>query len=314
MATGDENPEIKQVVAEAATEALVENGVVSSEDAKEAAKALGKAGTGQERLLASAEARQKIVPLKSELPSVPPASAGTNPPNAPAQTPSSTDQNGQSPEKGGKEWSITGLVDSIMGGMVSFGDSISGFLKNAVSSISKWLGIKGDAAGDAAKKAAEKVKDAIEGLFPDAPIFDFGKMFEGAVVKPIVGDRKCIRPVHPVTHKKNVPHNGVDIELPKGVKVLASAAIPEGCKVIFSGENNGYGECVKFQLPDGNIGVMAHFSKRDVKVGDILKPGTVIGAIGSTGMSTGPHMHFEVRTPGGEVVDPEKYLPPELRA
>lgn len=72
----------------------------------------------------------------------------------------------------------------------------------------------------------------------------------------------------------------------------------------------GYGNLIKISHEDGTITVYAHLAKRSVAVGDLVVAGQVIGEAGSTGFSSGPHLHFEVRTEGGRaLVDPMTRLP-----
>ena len=77
--------------------------------------------------------------------------------------------------------------------------------------------------------------------------------------------------------------------------------------VIVSTYSRSYGNYVVVSHGTGNTTLYAHLSKRSVKVGDTVAQGTVLGVTGSTGNSTGPHLHFEI-TEGGNRVDPLKYL------
>ncbi len=86
-------------------------------------------------------------------------------------------------------------------------------------------------------------------------------------------------------------HAGIDIAAPIGTPVKAAAA----GKVIFSGKQRGYGNIVIIEHKNGFISKYAHNSKNLVHVGDMVKQGDEISLIGSTGRSTGPHVHFEVR-------------------
>lgn len=98
-------------------------------------------------------------------------------------------------------------------------------------------------------------------------------------------------------------HKGIDIAAPTGTPI--SAAL-DG-EVIYAGWSNGYGKLIKISH-GGNIETAyAHCSSIDVKVNDKVKQGDVIGKVGSTGNSTGPHLHFEVKV-NGEVQNPAPYI------
>jgi len=110
-------------------------------------------------------------------------------------------------------------------------------------------------------------------------------VYAGYYLRPIVGGRKS-QGLH--------GNNGVDLAAPKGTPILASA---EG-KVIVSrasGYNGGYGLYVVISHANGTQTLYAHMSKNNVVNGQHVDQGQVIGAVGSTGRSTGPHIHFEVR-------------------
>ena len=85
-------------------------------------------------------------------------------------------------------------------------------------------------------------------------------------------------------------HNGVDIAVPAGTKVKAIAA----GKVIESGPHGGYGNLVKVEHSDGSVSMYGHNSRLEVNVGDQVQAGQTIALSGSTGRSTGPHLHFEL--------------------
>ena len=98
-------------------------------------------------------------------------------------------------------------------------------------------------------------------------------------------------------------HTGLDIAAPKGtpIKVIADG------KVTFAAQSGSYGYLVKVDRGNGVETWYAHTSKMYVTVGEEVKAGDVIAAVGSTGNSTGPHLHLEVRI-NGEHVNPQKYL------
>ena len=97
-------------------------------------------------------------------------------------------------------------------------------------------------------------------------------------------------------------HTGIDFLCPSGTPVLAS----EKGTVIYAGwRNGGYGYCVFIQHPDGMITIYEHLQKDiPVSVGESVRKSQVIGYSGSTGNSTGPHLHFEMRDSSGKAVDP----------
>ena len=98
-------------------------------------------------------------------------------------------------------------------------------------------------------------------------------------------------------------HTGLDFRAQMGDPVRATA----NGKVASSGWAGGYGRMVEIDHGNGLSTRYGHLSEISVKVGDIIKIGQVIGAVGSTGRSTGPHLHYETRI-DGDAVDPQKFL------
>ncbi|UIJ73668.1 M23 family metallopeptidase [Aurantimonas sp. HBX-1] len=98
-------------------------------------------------------------------------------------------------------------------------------------------------------------------------------------------------------------HAGVDYALPQGTRVTASAP----GKVIRAGRAGGYGNMVEIDHGRGITTRYGHMSRIDVRVGQTVAKGAPIGAVGSTGRSTGPHLHYEIRR-GGKAVDPERFF------
>jgi murein DD-endopeptidase MepM/ murein hydrolase activator NlpD len=98
-------------------------------------------------------------------------------------------------------------------------------------------------------------------------------------------------------------HKGIDIGGWAGIKVHASAP---GI-VTFAGRNGGYGYMVEIDHGCGIKTVYAHLKRVKVKKGDTVEHRMVVGTLGSTGRSTGPHVHFEIIVDGKEV-DPEKFI------
>jgi len=98
-------------------------------------------------------------------------------------------------------------------------------------------------------------------------------------------------------------HTGLDFRAATGDPVRATA----NGKVVSSGWAGGYGRMVEIDHGNGLSTRYGHLSEIGVKVGDQIRIGQVIGAVGSTGRSTGPHLHYETRI-DGDAVDPQKFL------
>lgn len=98
-------------------------------------------------------------------------------------------------------------------------------------------------------------------------------------------------------------HQGIDIAAPEEDNIKASA----NGKVILSAYNGNYGNCIIINHNNGITTLYAHASSLIAKEGQTVKKGDVIAKVGSTGRSTGPHLHFEVRI-NGTPEDPIKYL------
>jgi murein DD-endopeptidase MepM/ murein hydrolase activator NlpD len=98
-------------------------------------------------------------------------------------------------------------------------------------------------------------------------------------------------------------HSGIDLRGEIGEPVHATA---DG-RISIAGRDGGYGNMVEIDHGNGFATRYGHLSEIDVKVGQRVRIGEVIGKIGSTGRSTGPHLHYETRV-HGEAVDPQKFL------
>lgn len=108
--------------------------------------------------------------------------------------------------------------------------------------------------------------------------------------------------VHPILGEVRM-HTGIDYGAPYGTPIRAAAA----GKVFQAGWMGGYGQAVIIIHGKGVSTLYGHMSKINVAAGQMVKKGDVIGLVGSTGLSTGPHLHFEVRI-NGEPQNPAAYL------
>lgn len=108
---------------------------------------------------------------------------------------------------------------------------------------------------------------------------------------------------NPFTHRGSEFHKGVDLGAQYGINVHATG---DG-EVIFAGWNGGYGNLVIISHGYGYQTLYAHNSKLLVKTGDKIKRGQAISKVGSTGRSTAPHVHYEIKV-NGKNVNPTKYF------
>jgi len=108
--------------------------------------------------------------------------------------------------------------------------------------------------------------------------------------------------MHPI-RKKTLFHSGIDIPAPSGTNIIAA----KGGTVIIARSESGYGNTIVIDHGGGVTTLYGQCSKLLVKSGQKVQAGATIGKVGSTGVSTGPHLHFEVRS-GGSPVNPSKYL------
>jgi murein DD-endopeptidase MepM/ murein hydrolase activator NlpD len=113
---------------------------------------------------------------------------------------------------------------------------------------------------------------------------------------------------HPILHE-NRPHEGVDISAPYGTEVVA----PSAGRVIRVGWENGYGLIIAVDHGYGIETRYAHLSRTGVTVGQAIKRGDRLGWVGSTGLSIGPHLHYEILI-NGRPTDPLKYVMPNAIA
>ena len=110
---------------------------------------------------------------------------------------------------------------------------------------------------------------------------------------------------HPILHV-DLPHEGMDIAAPTGTRVLAPAA----GRVVKVGWDGGYGLLVVIDHGYGIETRYGHMSKAIVLPGQEVRGGDLLGFVGSTGLSTGPHLHYEVRV-YGRAVEPLQYVVPD---
>jgi len=123
---------------------------------------------------------------------------------------------------------------------------------------------------------------------------------------PVIGETDMTSPFgmrkHPIFRRMAI-HTGIDLRGDTGEPVRATAT----GKVTIAGRQGGYGNMVEISHGNGLATRFGHLSSIGVKVGQDVRIGEIIGNIGSTGFSTGPHLHYETRV-NGQPVDPQKFL------
>lgn len=151
------------------------------------------------------------------------------------------------------------------------------------------------AIAEARRRAAQLAGQALPPAAVEGPVA-FSWPASGPITDPF-GMR-----MHPVTHQWRM-HNGLDIGAPMGATITASAP----GKVIYAGWEGGYGNTIIIDHGSNASTLYGHCSQLFVSEGQDVQRGQAIGAVGSTGVSTGPHLHFEIRI-DGVAVDPSTRL------
>ncbi len=181
-----------------------------------------------------------------------------------------------------------------------------GKLEASKNDVSK---LKAEVATDikALEKQVDKLNEEANALIAEIlRLQGTGEYVGGVLMWPTPGHHRITSEfgyrVHPILKVKKL-HTGLDIGVPSGSKVVAANA----GKVIKAAWNNSYGYMVMIDHGGGIVTLYAHNSQLKVSTGDIVSKGQLVALSGSTGVSTGPHLHFEVRI-NGEYKNPRLYL------
>ncbi|MCM2352255.1 MAG: M23 family metallopeptidase [Pseudobdellovibrio sp.] len=143
-------------------------------------------------------------------------------------------------------------------------------------------------------KGTNSFKKSRPSRMKEKPFFDW----------PVVEARMSRGFLPKVTRKRKRPHKGIDLAAQRGTAVMASH---DGMVIYTGKEFKGYGKMLMIEK-DGWATLYGHLDKIIVYEGQKVKQGDVVGALGNTGRSSGPHLHFEIRKADGPI-DPLPYLP-----
>ena len=119
----------------------------------------------------------------------------------------------------------------------------------------------------------------------------------------VPGTRTYGMHMHPIWHEMRF-HAGQDVGAPSGVSILAADS---GVATVIPDRSDGYGNYIIINHGGGRSTLYAHMSAFAISNGQSVSQGQVIGYVGSTGVSSGPHLHFETRV-NGAAVDPMQYF------
>ena len=153
------------------------------------------------------------------------------------------------------------------------------------------------AAAEAAAQATTSRNSSYSRSYEEAEVV-VPSNFSGGFITPVAGTLTS-----PYGYRSSGFHTGIDLATDSGTPIAAAAA----GTVSFAGWSGGYGNLVIIDHGDGYQTYYAHCSAIYVQVGQSVSAGTTISAVGSTGNSTGPHLHFEVRI-NGSTVNPQNYI------
>ena len=157
--------------------------------------------------------------------------------------------------------------------------------------------IDGAGAFDTKVKELDEALDQLDALKKEARAYPIANPAPGRPISSGFGVRKDPLLGTPALH------SGIDFRAALGSNALVTAP----GVVVKAGWNGGYGRMVEVDHGNGFSTRYGHLSRIDVKVGDHLARGGVVGEVGSSGRSTGPHLHYEVRR-NGDAIDPLAFL------
>jgi murein DD-endopeptidase MepM/ murein hydrolase activator NlpD len=170
-------------------------------------------------------------------------------------------------------------------------------LSSKLDEIEEMIGLK-------AKKEKEVSKEILESISQRNKMLMFISIPNGAPLKETRVTSSYGYRIHPVTHKKKF-HRGIDLKAGWNTPVYATA---DGVVTYVQPKNIGdFGRVIKVQHNFGFETTYAHLNKTKVQAGDIIKKNQEIGLSGSSGRSTAPHLHYELKY-GGRILNPKSFI------
>ncbi len=186
--------------------------------------------------------------------------------------------------------------NAFSGGPAAFGGGSGGAFGGAGPSPASFLGTSPGASAPAG---------ASNGASGPAEVG--GSSAGGGWIKPVDNYRVSSRfgPRRSPTAGASTNHRGIDLAAPLNTPVRAAKA---GVISVSKNQASGYGQWLEIRHEDGTRSRYAHLNSRDVQVGARVQAGQVIGKMGSTGTSTGSHLHFEILNSQGQQINPESAM------
>jgi murein DD-endopeptidase MepM/ murein hydrolase activator NlpD len=185
--------------------------------------------------------------------------------------------------------------------------SIAGFSSTLPKPFLGRLGFSNHADIDVMIRRASELSQSFRAV-SDTLTKNFERLASTPSIMPTVGwlsSQFSQSRFHPVLHQSR-PHEGIDLSAPMGAPIVA----PASGRVISVSNEPGYGNTFQIDHGNGIITKFAHCSRIVVHVGQLVTRSQLIATVGNTGLSTGPHLHYEVHV-NGQPVDPLKYVLPE---
>lgn len=198
-------------------------------------------------------------------------------------------------------------ISSLAENAYQTADAISEALESAGLSVDRdydkqgvggpLIAIDNAGAFDTRVKELDEALDVLDSLKKEARLLPIANPAPGRAISSSFGVRR-----DPFLGKPAL-HSGMDFRSPAGASILATAP----GVVVKAGRNGGYGRMVEIDHGNGFSTRFAHMSRIKVKIGQKIETGDIVGEVGSSGRSTGPHLHYEVRR-NGAPIDPLRFL------